>query len=258
MFYKFKKEKQRRLVSDAIKKAGSEKKLSKLICIPKGSISAIKHEKRNLSDTYASKLCKFLNIPLSKMGYSSTLPSNWGQIKGGNELISKKIKMRTFGLTIERLRTATSKRMKLWHKHMRENEPKKYYVWQYERFKKISKSYLLLENGIKVRNLLEKEVGDYLFGYMPDFEYEPYMNLENKAYFPDFRYKNIIIEATEWKHPSAEKINNLNNKISAYRKGGYAVCFYIPEKYRKFYKSLTSPLITNLPDLKLFIEASVA
>lgn len=261
MFYKFKKGKQRELIQKAITKAGSERKLAKMTGIPNGSIYNLKFEKRNLSESNVMKLLNFLNIEKKEIQREvlEILPDNWGQIKGGKNLIKKKIKEGTLEETIERLKKASSKRMKKWHKDMKENEPKRYYIWQYERFKKIGKGYpFTLLNGIKVRNLLEKEVGDLLVNNFSSFMYEPYLNIGSKAYFPDFIYENIIIEVTEWKHPDKDKIQKLIRKSKDYKKEGFIVCFFIPERYRKFYKEIKSPIISTLPELKEFINASVA
>ena len=120
MYYKFKKGKQRALLERAIEKAGSERKLVAKTKIPKGSIYGLKHEKKNLSEKYALALCKFLNIQTNKIGYDEILPSNWGQIKGGKNLIRKKKDDGTFSQTVERLRQVSSKRMKQWHKEMKD------------------------------------------------------------------------------------------------------------------------------------------
>ena len=140
---------------------------------------------------------------------------------------------------------------------MRENEPEKYYKWQYERFKKIGRGYsFTLQNGIKVRNKLEKEVGDFLIKICTNIKYESYLNIKGKAYFPDFIYKKKIIEATEWKHPTAEKMNRLKEKIKRYKGEGYEVCFFIPSKYRKFYKEIKGSIISDLTKLHEFMMPS--
>lgn len=258
MIHKFKKGEQKRLIIKALTKAGSERKLSKVTGIPKGSIYFLKFEKRNISDSYLNKVCNYLKIDIKKIK-TKKLPSNWGQIKGGKNLIRKKISDGKLNETLDRLRESSSRRMKQWHKHMKKNEPETYYKWQYERFKKIGKGYsFLLINGTKVRNSLEKTVGDFLIKKFLDIKYEPYININGKAYFPDFIYKNIIVEVTEWKHPSKEKIGKLNKKIKDYKSKNYVCCFFIPSRYRKFYKGIKSHVISTLPNLQEFINASVA
>ncbi len=187
------------------------------------------------------------------------LSQNWGRVKGGNALIKKKVKDGTLGETIDRLKKASSARMKIWHQDMKKNCPEEYYRLQYERFKKVGKGYQIrLDNGISVRSELEAMVGNFLAEYFPSFQYESYLNVGGKVYFPDFAYKNVIIEVTEWKHPSKEKIQRLMEKAKAYNLASYMVCFFIPLRYRKFYKELRSPIFSALPDLKHFINASVA
>ena len=259
MFYNFKKGKQRQLIEKAINKAGSERKLSSITNIPKGSISALKFEIRNLSDKHAEKICRFLDINLQDMHYEKTLPSNWGQVKGGKNLIKIKKKTGTIVETIERLKIATNKRLKEWHRNMKENNPEQYHLWQYERFKKIGKGYTyMLSNRIKVRNSLEQEIGNFLLEHYKETEYGPYLNIRGKAYFPDFKIKNVLIEVTEWKHPELKKREYLKKKCIDYKKQGYISCFFIPPEYRKFYKFLKSPVITSQSELKRFLDASIA
>jgi hypothetical protein len=259
MYLQFKKGKQKSLMHKALKKAGSERNLEKYSGIPKSSIYYLKFEKRNLSISYALKLCDFLSLKLKDLHYDSILNSNWGQIKGGKELIKKKRKDGTFQETIERLKISSSKRMKLWHSKMMNDNHKKYYDIQHERFRKVSGGYpLKLKNGIKVRNKLEKEVGDFLISELDSFQYEPCFNVGGKAYFPDFLFGKIIIEVTEWMHPSEEKINNLKRKIKDYKRKGYRTCFFIPLKHRKFYKEIDDFIISDFLKLRKFINAPVA
>jgi hypothetical protein len=258
MFYKFVKGEQRKLLLKAIAKAGSERKLAELSGIPESSIYFLKFEKRNISERYLAGLIKFLNINMSNLKNFQILPSNWGQIKGGKNLIKQKRRENTLQETVERLRKVSSKRMIMWHKYMKKNHPEKYHVLQYERFKKIDGGYkFILKNGVKVRNKLEKEVGNFLVDNFFGFKYEPYLNINGNVYFPDFLYKKVIIEVTEWKSPDNRKIRRLATKIKDYRTAGYVVCFYIPSAYRKFYKELDSPVLSNLSKLGAHI-ASVA
>lgn len=256
MFYKFKKGKQTKLINEAILKAGSERKLSKVTGIPKSSIHNLKFEKRNLSELTAEKIFKFLKISKKdvELNIAETLSDNWGRIKGGLNLIKIKREKGILDQTILNLNKASSKYMKEWHKLMKENEPEMYYVGQYEKFKKVGKGYtFVLENGTKVRNLLEKEVGDFLIKICPKIKYEHYLNISGKAYFPDFLYKDKIIEVTEWSHPGVERINYLKKKIEDYQKEGYFICFFIPKKFRKFYKELDNHIISDLLALNKFI-----
>ena len=143
MFYRLKKGKQRELIQKAITKAGSERKLCRIIHISKGAIHRCRCESCNIPRDRLQKILKFLDIDIEE--YSKNIlkkfPQNWGQIKGGKILIEKKIEEGTFIETIKRLRKGSSKYMKKWHKDMKEKSPKEYYTWQYERFKKIGRGY---------------------------------------------------------------------------------------------------------------------
>jgi len=258
MYIKLRKGYQRKLLTRAIKKAGSERKLAKIVAIPNTTISNLKLEKNNISESKFTKICSHLKIDPNCIA-KKTLPKNWGQIKGGRNLIIKKKQEKTFDVTIQKLKIGSSKYMKKWHSDMKKNHPAEYYTWQYERFKKIGKGYRYkLSNGIYVRNTLEQDVGNYLLKYFAQLKYEPYLNINGKAYFPDFKINNVLIEVTEWKHPSISKIRKLNTKISDYKKQGFIICFYIPKAYRKFYKGLICSVESALPKLADFINASVA
>lgn len=246
-FVKLKKGYQKYLISLAIETAGSERKLASKVNIPNSSIYSYKFEKRNLTEERLKIICDFLNIKDIKKSILGYLPKNWGKIKGGKNCVKSKIKNGTFKSNIEKMRKASSKRMKKWHKEMKQNNPEKYYKLQYKRFKKIgNKSLLKTIAGIEVRNKYEKEMVDFLFNKNLKFEYEPYLNINQKAYFPDIIVNNIIIEITAWKHPDFFRIAYLKRKIRDYKKAGYTVYFYIPRLYRNFYKEINKFVISDL------------
>ena len=127
--------------------------------------------------------------------------------------------------------------------------------FRYEKFKKIGGYKLTILNGVKVRNALEKTIGDFLCISNIKFRYEPYININQNCYFPDFLIDKVIIEVTEWNRPSKSKINRLNNKIRAYLSGGYKVYFFIPFKSRNFYKELQCPVISTVSELRFFLPS---
>jgi len=261
MYYKLKKGKQRELIQKAIKKAGSERKLCKLMSITKGVIQNSRSETYNISGDLLRKLLKFLNlnIKIYNSNILSEFSPNWGQIKGGNNLIKKKIEGGVFEETIKRLRKGSSKYMKGWHKDMKENSPKEHHIWQYERFKKVGRGYRFsLKNKVLVRNRLEKQIGDFLISQNVTFEYEPYINIKGKVYFPDFKIGNKIIEVTEWKHPDEARIIKLRKKIGDYKGNGFDMVIFIPQNFRKFYKEIGDSIISALSEIKTFLNASVA
>lgn len=256
-FLQLKSGKLRELLIQAINKAGSERVLAKLIKISKSHVHALKQERRHLSNIYASRLLYFLELPADalKDNIITYLPTNWGMINGGRKVVQLKKMRGTFEKEMRTLKKLSSARMKLWHKHMREESPREYYTWQYKRFKKIDGGYKLKTyNGIFVRNKLEKEIADFLSSCQFIFEYEPYLNVDGKCYFPDFRVGNCIIEATEWKHPTKEKLCSLQIKLMKYKQAGFRVCFFIPLKYRNFYKELGNFVTSDLEQLKNFLS----
>lgn len=125
MFYRLKKEKLRELIIKAITKAGSERKLIQKIGISNGRIHAFKSESTNLSNKYAKKLCKYLNINIKELEYEEIFSDNWGQIKGGKiggersqELQKKKLGMAKY---IQNRRDYGKKSVKkLWQKYGKE------------------------------------------------------------------------------------------------------------------------------------------
>ena len=256
MFLKFKKGKQKEIINKAIDKAGSERKLIIQLGLSKGAIWKYKTEKGNIPKDTFIRLLSYLGEDFNqyKDHIIETLPINWGQVKGGINCVKIKKEEGTFHLTIDRLRKVSSKRMKKWHKDMRENSPIEYYKWQYERFKKVDGGYCyFLNDNTPVRNQLEKTVGDFLIFNGFNFEYEPFIMIRKKAYFPDFKIGKKIIEVTGWKHPSKEKIDYLKKKVKDYIELGLEVKFFIPNGVRKFYKWLGSYVVSTLPELKGFI-----
>ena len=252
-YYIFKKGVLRGLMHEAIALAGTEKQFSLRTNIPTGSIYDLKYEKRSLSETYAKSLSAFLQKDITLLA-TKKFPDNWRQVKGGRSLIQKKIKEGTLQETISKITKSSGRLLSKWHKDMKENHPEEYHITQYNRFKKIGGYKQTLTDGTKVRNHLEKDVGDFLLKHYSDIAYEKCILLDNKAYFPDFVIGNTIIEVTGWNHPNKKKIKALKKKIQDYEKAGFRAYFFIPEPHNKFYKELTGPIISTLPGLKKYIE----
>lgn len=249
-FVKFKRGFLKNLINLAINKAGSERKLASQVNIPNSSIYSYKFEKRNITKERLMIICKFLNTSIKRIDKNILryLSKNWGKIKGGKNCVKSKIKKGTFLPNIEVLREISSERMKVWHREMKENDPEKYYKLQYKRFRKIGNKPLLKTRcDVKVRNKFEQEVVNFLFNNKFKFEYEPYINIRGKAYFPDIIVsKNNIIEITAWKHPDFQRIAYLKQKIKDYKIEGFKVYFYIPKLYRNFYKEINKFVISDL------------
>ena len=97
---------------------------------------------------------------------------------------------------------------------MKMENPKKYYMMQYEKFKRIGGYKYRTNNGEKVRNELEKEVANLLKKNKIEYEYEPLIKSDNKYFFPDFLINNkIILECTAWRgEAKAYKLKELLQK----------------------------------------------
>jgi very-short-patch-repair endonuclease len=85
------------------------------------------------------------------------------------------------------------------------------------------------------------------------YQYEPYFNINDKAYFPDFVIRRIVLEVTGWNHQSQEKLKKLKKKIDLFSKEGFSVYLFIPLKHRKFYKEIDDFIISDFLTLRKFI-----
>ncbi|MCD6477093.1 MAG: hypothetical protein J7K26_02950 [Candidatus Aenigmarchaeota archaeon] len=214
-FIKFKKGKQRYLVSKAIEIAGSERKLEKISKIPKSSIYGYKNELYNLPLERAkilAKICKIdFNILLKKW-VEKILPHNWKEKLGGKKRIELAIKEGKFE---EMIRNIQRKSLLVQAKY---------------RFKTL--------RGEMVRNDLEMNIANFLYLNNIDYIYEPYIKINNNRYFPDFLIPdwNLIIECT--KAPS--KLAILMKKINDYKSKGYRIKCIISDEVFNNYKTLKS------------------
>ena len=134
---------------------------------------------------------------------------------------------------------------------MREDQPFLYYTLQYNRFKKIKPGYpYQLTNGIPIRNELELKVGNFLLLHYSSLQYEPYLSVNSRVYFPDFKLNNLIIEVTSWRHPSLSRIARLKTKFLDYQNKGFTPFLFVPQNCRKFYKEFESFIISDLEELR--------
>lgn len=259
-YVKFKSGKQSELIKLGIKILGSERALAYFLKTSKISVYRYKFEQVNLPEIFLDKLVvKYPKFRKFLRYIELRLPNNWGKIKGGLNCVIKKEKMGTLDKEIVKLKMLSSERMKQWHAYMKKNEPRKYHTWQYKRFKKVGRGYnLKLGNGIMVRNKLEQTIGNFLLENNFKFEYEPYFKFTHRACFPDFVVGKIIIEVSAWMHPEKTKLERLNDKFRSYLDNGFCAALFVPPHLRKFYKEIRGPVISNLPDLKNFLIASVA
>ena len=87
--FRFQKGKQKELVRKAIEKAGSQRKLSFLLGIPKGCISSYKTERFCIPYERLSEILSFLEITNIEDLIEKKLPKHWGQKLSAKQSISK-------------------------------------------------------------------------------------------------------------------------------------------------------------------------
>jgi len=244
MFIKLKRGEQKKLLMKAIKNAGSQRKLSKIINIPNSSIARYLNGNNSMLEERFDKLANFIEIADKERLIEKKLPTNWMQVKGGKQCVLSKIKKGTFERDMKILQNIQSDKLKKWHKMMRTTKPKEYYKIQYSRFKKIGGYKFTTKNGEKVRNLFEKEVADILFKNKVKYQYEPLVHVGKRFFFPDFLLDNkVIIECTMWR--GIEKAYKLREKCKILGKK-YKVFVVIPKNLYTYYKIIGSNLIQGL------------
>jgi len=241
--------KQKDLIETAISLYGSERKLSKFSGIPHQSINFYRNVKHNLPKNRLLIILKLIGVPYIdfKENIVSYLDKDWGRKEGGVKLIEYKKLNGDYEDYLNYLRNRGSKIFGSWHKNFKRNNKKEYYEIQHERFRKSLKSLSkrsYTKRGEKVRNILEKEVADFLFSLNLKYEYEPFVKIDFKGYFPDFMIGNLIIECTMWKGDI--KLSYLRKKIKDFKRFGYKVRLVIPEDIAKFYKCFKSITFTDL------------
>jgi len=244
MFIRLIKKEQIKLIKTAIKKAGSERKLSKLLNIPNTSFYHYKFDQTALPIKRFNKIISFLKINKKDIKIKEYLPQNWRQRLGGKKCVEVKKANGTFNKNMRQLKLLSSKRMKSWHSIMKRKEPEKYYTIQYNRFKKIGGYKYRTKKGEAVRNKFEKEIADILINLNIEYQYEPLVRIKEKFYFPDFLINNsIIIESTMWR--GVQKSYELKNKINNLKKK-YKVFVVIPKTLYSYYKIINPNLILGL------------
>jgi len=247
MYYIFKKNNLKNIVDKARKESGSFRKLSEKTGISKTSLGEYYLEKRIINKKNVMKLIKYAKIKPKTYTIIRKLPNNWRQIKGGKKCVEEKKKKGTFEKELKRNQLKGSKALVRWHKRMKRENIDDYYKMQYNRFRKISKYKFKTKKGEKVRNLLEKETADALHNRKIKYQYEPFIRVGNRGFFPDFLInKNIIIECTAWR--GYDKAVKLKKKIR-HLKRDYEIYIIIPKALNRFYKSLNNHIVYNIKDI---------
>jgi len=254
MFVDLGKEVQVKLVEAAIKKAGSEKKLQKVLKIPHSSIHDYRIYFSKLTYERFNQLLSFLSLRETDFKFKVIDPIEY-RIKGGKATQRKYLREKRFEEIHKKMRAASSERMKKWHKKMKEENPEEYYCLQYSRFKKIANYKLKTKKGELVRNKLELQTADLLSELGIDYSYEPFLRGKKACYFSDFKIDNLIIECTMWR--GFQKAYSLLEKIVDLESCGYNVKVVIPDNLRAFYKPIEKNSICT-SELKIFLNAQVA
>jgi len=245
MYIKLKEGKLKKLIENAVSKAGSYRELAKLIKIPRSTLAGFCNG-NTIYEERLKTILDFLKIKDYENSVSERLPNNWKQIEGGKKCVMSKKKNGTFNKEMKKWQKLQSKKLKKWHKYMKKNNPVEYYNLQYSRFKKIGGYKFETNKGEKVRNLLEKDAADILNKLKIKYQYEPLINVNGRYFFPDFLINNnIIIECTAWK--GFEKAYKLKQKVELLSKK-YKVYVVIPKNLYSYYGILHNHLILGLDD----------
>jgi hypothetical protein len=238
---------QEKIIKDAATKAGSERKLAKILKTVRASIYFYKHKNRPISEVVLHRLKEFLELNeiQTEQIILKKLDQNWKQKIGGQNCYSLKIKSGKFQRNLIKMKKAS----KLMHKRMKKELGKDYFLEQYRRFKMIGGYKLKTKRGELVRNDLEKRIADKLFVHQIDYQYEPCVNAGKSHYFPDFKVGNLVIECTKWR--GFDKAPKLRKKIKDFKSAKYEVFVIVPSDLKKFYKSIEPYLIdeSNIIDL---------
>ncbi len=246
MYYLLKKEFIKKVIFESAKKAGNMKLLSSKLKIAKSLLYRYLNRETAINEKRLNKILDYTKIKFNNNMICRTFPDNWRQIKGGKNCVKSKKKNGTYEKQLELCHKMSSKYMINLHRKMKKTEPKKYYMSQYEKFKKIGGYKLTTKKGEKVRNILEKDIADTLYAQGIPYQYEPYINVKNKAFFPDFIINNnIIIECTAWK--GYDKATKLKEKINLL-KNKYKIYIVIPKDLYKYYSNLSNHLVLGLDE----------
>jgi len=239
------KNKQKEIILSSITKAGSYRKLSKNLDIPRSSLVAYKHGRPILKERFET-IINFLKINKTKISFK-TLEKNWKEIKGGKNCVISKKNKGTFERDLKKAQKKGIEKIKEWHKKMKEENPREYHKMQYAKFKKVMGYKHFTKRGEKVRNWFEKDAANVLYELKIDYKYEPLVNIGKKYFYPDFLINDkIIIECTAWE--DEYKAYKLKEKM-AYLKQKYKVYVLIPKHLYRYYKILDKDLIVGLDKL---------
>lgn len=246
MYFLLKNSELKKLIREALKKAGSYNELSKNVKIGRQKIWYYQTKNVAIKEERLNSILDYLGIKINKENIENELPNNWRQVIGGKNCVKKKIKDGTLNEQLKSSRKNIKKTLSDWHKDFKEQDPKAYHILQYEHFKKIGSYKFVTDNKEKVRNILERDIANILKKLNLSYKYENIVKAGGKYFFPDFLIDNkIIVECTMWKGYDkaiklADKINKLKDK--------YRVYVVIPTKLKKYYTSIEKYLVLGIED----------
>jgi hypothetical protein len=244
MYIKVSKHSQLDLIKEAIEKAGTIRKISKILKIPKSSIHRYQNSETIPKDRF-KQIIKFLEKNIKEIK-TEDLENNWKQKLGGKNCVTAKKRNGTYKKDLKKAQISGTKKLKKWHQMMKITQPRKYYKLQYSKFKKISGYKHKTNKGEKVKNILEKQIADILYKLNIDYEYEPLIEAGGKYFFPDFLInKKIIIECTSWKGET--KAYKLKERIEHLKKD-YKVFIVIPKNLYSYYRILDNYLVKSIEE----------
>ncbi len=240
------------LFSRAVQKAGSEKRLAKLVKIPSASIYEYRIHHRRIPWVRFVRLRDFVGwgtIPFQRLSLNPFYQ------KGGNATTQRLLKENRLEKVLQKARKKAAEKLKEWHARTKETNPSLYYSIQYSRFKRIGGHKFQTQRGEHVRNELERMVADCLCAAGILYTYEPCIHVKNRCVFPDFVIGKLALECTAWKGNS--KIPSLKRKISELTEAGFDVALVVPENLRETYGCLKASVLM-LTELLNFVNARVA
>lgn len=247
MFYILRKGDLKTIVRKARDRAGSFKELAKKIEIPKSTLIGYNLKTKTVNKENLNKIIKYARAKSTEYRIINELPTNWRQIKGGKNCVKIKKRNGTFESQLNQFRDRSGKGLKKWHRAMKKKDIEEYHKIQYNRFKKVGNYKFKTKKGEKVRNYLEKEMADCLYKKGIKYEYEPFVRVGKKCFFPDFVINDkIIVECTAWR--GYDKAIKLKEKIKHLKKQ-YSVYVLIPKALNRFYKVLDKHLVFETKDV---------
>lgn len=136
MFVKLDKTKQKELINSAVKKAGSYRRLANILNMSKTALHKYSNSEMIHKDKF-EKIANFVIINNKESLILEQFKDNYKQKIGGKKCVESKIKKGTFKRDLLKAQQNGALKLKEWHRLMKKNNPKEYYLIQYSKFKKV-------------------------------------------------------------------------------------------------------------------------